>query len=74
MIEHKDTHLSSPPLIGTPKSQPFAEKPWMRKIGNFWKRSTTKDLKNHKTDDGVESCVQTCGHSSRSRGWEEQRK
>ena len=31
MIEQKNTHLSSPPLIGTPKSQPFAEQPWIEK-------------------------------------------
>ena len=41
--------LGSPPLMGTPKSQPFTEQPSTKKTRSYQKRpSTTKDIKrNH---------------------------
>jgi len=37
--------LSSPPLMGTPKSQLFTEQLLMRESAIYQKRSTTKDIK-----------------------------
>ena len=41
--------LRPPPLMNTPKSQLYAEKTWMKKIGIYQKRSpTTKDQEGNK--------------------------